>query len=77
MRHFLQRFPPGADRFDGVEWQPSPSGSGVPVLSGGDVAAFVECEVVSRLETPDHFVTYAQVVEGGIADSDARTAVHR
>ena len=77
MRHFLQRFPPGADRFDGVEWQPSPSGSGVPVLSGGDVAAFVECEVVSRRETPDHFVTYAQVVEGGIADSDARTAVHR
>ena len=77
MRHFLQRFPPGADRFAGVEWQPSPSGSGVPVLSGGDVAAFVECEVVSRLETPDHFVTYAQAVEGGVADPDARTAVHR
>ena len=77
MRHFLQRFPPGADRFSGVDWAPSPSGSGVPVLSGADVAAFVECEVVSRLETPDHFVTYAQVVEGGVADPDARTAVHR
>lgn len=77
MRHFLKRFPPGADRFASVEWQPSPSGSGVPVLSGGDVAAFMECEVVSRLETPDHFVTYAQVVEGGVADLDAKTAVHR
>lgn len=77
MRHFLQRFPPGADRFAGVEWTPSPSGSGVPVLLGGDVAAFAEFEVVSRMETPDHYVTYAQVVEGGVADPDARTAVHR
>ena len=78
MRHFLQRFPPGADRFEGVDWVPAPSGSGVPVLvGGGDVAAFVECEVVSRLETPDHFVTYAQVVDGGVADPDAKTAVHR
>lgn len=77
MRHFLQRFPPGADRFEGVEWVPAPSGSGVPVLGGGDVAAFVDLEVVSRLESPDHYITYAQAVDGGVADPDAKTAVHR
>lgn len=34
-------------------------------------------QVVSRLETPDHWVTYCEVTEGGVAKTGARTAVHR
>lgn len=74
MKHFLQRFPPGADRFAGVEWSPDPA-TGVPVLAAG--IAHLACRVVSRLETADHFVTYATVEGGGVADPDAKTAVHR
>ena len=33
--------------------------------------------MVSRLETADHWVTYAEVVEGEVAQPDKRTAVHR
>ncbi len=34
-------------------------------------------QVVSRLETPDHWVTYAHVTSGEVINSDVRTAVHR
>lgn len=74
MKHFLKRFSPGADRFEGVEWFKA-EGSGVPVLSKG--IAYMECKVVSRLETPDHWVTYAEVVGGRVLQPAARTAVHR
>ncbi|PSC76929.1 diflavin flavo A [Micractinium conductrix] len=73
LKHFLQRFPPGADRFEGINWQPAASGS--PVLN--DAIAHMECKVVSRMETADHWVTYAEVVEGQVAQPDKRTAVHR
>ena len=74
MKHFLQRFPPGADRFEGVACTPDPT-CGVPVLDAA--IAHLACRVVSRLETPDHFVTYAAVEGGGVADAEAKTAVHR
>lgn len=74
MKHFLQRFPPGADRFAGVDWTPAAS-CGPPVLAAA--VAHCECTVVSRLETPDHYVVLAHVTEGGVADSSALTAVHR
>ena len=35
------------------------------------------CSVVSRMETPDHWITYAHVIGGEVMNSDARTAVHR
>ena len=73
MKHFLQRFPAGADRFAGVEW--FPAGNGTPALSGA--IAHMECTVMSRMETADHWVTYAEVVEGQVAAPDKRTAVHR
>lgn len=34
-------------------------------------------QVVSRLETPDHWVTYCEVVDGSVMNAQARTAVHR
>lgn len=58
LKHFLQRFAPGADRFAGVEWYPAPATS-CPVLAGA--IAHMECRVVSRLETSDHWVTYCEV----------------
>lgn len=42
-----------------------------------DALAYMECKVVSRLETPDHWVTYCHVVDGNVADPDKKTAVHR
>lgn len=73
MKHFLQRFPPGADRFAGVEWVPAENGA--PVLTGA--IAYMECVVRSRLETNDHFITYAEVTKGSVSNPDRKTAVHR
>lgn len=74
MKHFLKRFPPGADRLDGIEWSPAKNGS--PVLDSG-IVAYMECKVVSRMETADHWLTYAQVTDGAVVNSDKKTAVHR
>lgn len=73
MKHFLQRFPAGADRFEGVDWFQS-AGCGCPVLRGA--CAHLECRVVSRIHTGDHWVTYAEVLAGGVARKRAQTAVH-
>lgn len=72
MKHFLKRFGAGADRFEGVEW--FPAGNGSPALR--DAIAYAECTVVSRMETADHWITYAQVTSGEVSNSDALTAVH-
>jgi flavin reductase (DIM6/NTAB) family NADH-FMN oxidoreductase RutF len=34
-------------------------------------------QVVSRLETPDHWITYTHVTSGEVINSDEKTAVHR
>jgi flavorubredoxin/flavin reductase (DIM6/NTAB) family NADH-FMN oxidoreductase RutF len=73
MKHFLRRFAPGEDRFAGVET--FRAGNGCPALS--QAIAFAECKVVSRLETPDHWVTYAEVTGGDVLRSEVKTAVHR
>jgi flavin reductase (DIM6/NTAB) family NADH-FMN oxidoreductase RutF len=73
VQHFLQRFPPGADRFSGVgTFQ---AANGVPALS--DAIAYIECKVKSRLETADHWITYAEVTAGDVINLDSKTAVHR
>lgn len=73
LKHFLQRFPPGADRFEGVGWKTAACGS--PILT--DSIAHMECKVVSRMETSDHWVTYAEVTDGQVSQPEKRTAVHR
>lgn len=73
VQHFLQRFPPGADRFAGVDTIEAANGS--PVLS--DAIAYIECTVKSRMETADHWITYAEVTNGDINNPDSKTAVHR
>jgi len=72
MRHFLKRFPPGADRFAGIKTYPAANGT--PIL--GDALAYLECEVVSRMECSDHWVVYSKVETGRISKVDGLTAVH-
>lgn len=72
MKHFLKRFPPGADRFAGVKTQPATNGS--PILT--DSLAYMECEVVSRMELSDHHIVYAIVDNGRVSNPEALPAVH-
>ena len=73
LRHFLKRFPPGADRFAGVATLDGVAAGG-PVL--GDALAYLGCRVAQRMEAPDHWIIYAVVEEGNVADPSATTAVH-
>jgi flavin reductase (DIM6/NTAB) family NADH-FMN oxidoreductase RutF len=73
LRHFLRRFPPGADRFAGVSVLEGVAAGG-PVL--GDALAFLGCRVAQRMEGPDHWIIYAEVEQGNVADATAATAVH-
>ncbi|MEB3268829.1 MAG: diflavin flavoprotein [Leptolyngbya sp.] len=72
MKHFLKRFPPGADRFAGIRTRPASNGS--PLL--GDALAYLECTVTSRMEVSDHWVVYCTVQDGKVSDPDGMTAVH-
>ena len=72
MKHFLKRFQPGADRFAGVKTQPATNGA--PILT--DSLAYMECEVVSRMELSDHHIVYATVDNGRVSNPDALPAVH-
>jgi flavorubredoxin/flavin reductase (DIM6/NTAB) family NADH-FMN oxidoreductase RutF len=72
MKHFLKRFPPGADRFAGIETQTAVNSS--PILS--DALAYLECEVVSRMECSDHWIVYSKVETGRVSQPETLTAVH-
>ena len=72
MKHFLKRFPPGADRFHGVRTYPATNGS--PILA--DALAYIECEVKSRMECGDHWMIYSTVKLGRVSKPDALSAVH-
>jgi flavin reductase (DIM6/NTAB) family NADH-FMN oxidoreductase RutF len=72
MRHFLKRFVPGADRFEGVKTQTATNGS--PILT--DALAYLECEVASRMELSDHWLVYSTIDIGRVSNPDALTAVH-
>ena len=73
LRHFLRRFPPGADRFAGISTLEGVAAGG-PVLA--DALAFLGCRVAQRLEGPDHWIIYAEVEQGNVSDTEASTAVH-
>tara|TARA_Y100001968_G_scaffold198427_2_gene181988 strand:- start:180 stop:1958 length:1779 start_codon:yes stop_codon:yes gene_type:complete len=72
-RHFLRRFLPGVDRFEGVTLLEDVAQGG-PVLA--DALAFLGCQVKQRMETPDHWIIYALVEQGNVANAEAKTAVH-
>ncbi len=73
MRHFLKRFPPGADRFEGVNVLENVARGG-PILV--DALAYLGCRVEQRLEGADHWIIYAIVEQGNVSDSEVKTAVH-
>jgi len=72
MRHFLKRFKPGQDRFEGVETQPA--GNGAPILT--EALAYLECQVVTRMEGDDHWIVYSTIDMGRVSNLDGLTAVH-
>ena len=72
IKHFLKRFPPGADRFEGIKTVPANNGS--PIIA--ESLAYIECEVTSRLECSDHWIVYSTVQTGRVAKLDVLTAVH-
>jgi flavin reductase (DIM6/NTAB) family NADH-FMN oxidoreductase RutF len=47
---------------------------GGPVLV--DALAFLDCRVQQRLECADHWLIYALVENGNVADNDSLTATH-
>ncbi|MFM9102376.1 MAG: hypothetical protein ACKOPS_14045, partial [Cyanobium sp.] len=47
-----------------------------PHTGAGDALAYLGCRVAQRLEGPDHWIIYAEVEEGNVADTEASTAVH-
>jgi flavin reductase (DIM6/NTAB) family NADH-FMN oxidoreductase RutF len=62
---FAKEPPAQADsRFDGVTWQPGPTGS--PVLDG--VVAWIDCDVHSVTEVGDHAFVVGRVRDLGHAD---------
>jgi flavorubredoxin/flavin reductase (DIM6/NTAB) family NADH-FMN oxidoreductase RutF len=73
MKQFLKPFPPGADRFAGLELEHSPGGQ--PILP--EALAWLEARVQQRMECGDHWLLYAQVEQGGLLDPEAVTAVHQ
>ncbi len=73
MKQFLKPFPPGADRFAGLELERSPGGQ--PILP--EALAWLEARVQQRMECGDHWLLYAQVEQGGLLDTEGVTAVHQ
>jgi len=72
MKHFLKRFQPGADRFAGVKIQTAENGS--PILT--EALAYIECEVISRLDCSDHWIVYSKIDKGRVSNPEGLTAVH-
>ena len=72
MKHFLKRFPPGADRFAGIRTRPAENKS--PILA--DALAYLECTVTSRMELTDHWLVYSTVENGKVSKDESITAVH-
>lgn len=72
MKHFLKRFPPGGDRFEGIATYDASNGS--PILA--EALAYLECRVASRLEASDHWIIYCTVDTGRVSHDKGITAVH-
>ena len=73
MKHFLQPFAPGADRFAGLEVTESPHGQ--PLLQ--EALAWLEVQVCQRMECGDHWLIYGRVDHGDLLDEKGLTAVHQ
>jgi flavin reductase (DIM6/NTAB) family NADH-FMN oxidoreductase RutF len=52
-----------SDKFDGLEWRRSDSGSGGPILVS-DTAAYAVCTLKQTIEGGDHWILLGTVVDG-------------
>jgi flavorubredoxin/flavin reductase (DIM6/NTAB) family NADH-FMN oxidoreductase RutF len=73
MKHFLSSFPPGADRFAGLEISESPGQQ--PILN--DALAWIEATVKQRMDCGDHWLLYAEAQQGAVLDAAGTTAIHQ
>ena len=73
MKHFLSPFQPGADRFAGVSTDESPQGQ--PILA--EALAWIEATVKQRMDCGDHWLLYAEALNGGVLDAGGVTAIHQ
>ncbi len=51
----------GPDKFDGLTWEPGPTGS--PVLPG--VLAWIDCDLEQAIEAGDHWIVLGRVIALG------------
>lgn len=63
----------GADKFIGVGWSPSRTGS--PLLDG--VVGYVDCTVDAVHEAGDHYIVVGRVVDLGLGDGDEPLLFYR
>lgn len=63
----------GGDKFDGVAWHLSPSGS--PVLEG--VVAWVDCRIEQIVESGDHYIVVGRVLDLAVATDTLPLTFHR
>src|SRR5882757_8662491 len=49
----------GGNKFEGVQWTPSPSGA--PILDG--VMAWIDCELTQTFESGDHYIAIGRVLQ--------------
>jgi flavin reductase (DIM6/NTAB) family NADH-FMN oxidoreductase RutF len=61
------------EKFEGVEWRPAPSGN--PLLVGA--VAFVDCEIERVVETGDHMLVLATVLDMGVETGQIPLLHHR
>jgi flavorubredoxin/flavin reductase (DIM6/NTAB) family NADH-FMN oxidoreductase RutF len=73
MKQFLQPFPPGADRFAGLDLETSPGGQ--PLLPAA--LAWLEAQITQRMECGDHWLVYARVDQCGLFDAAGTPAVNQ
>lgn len=61
------------DKFSGVTWEPSATGS--PLLAG--VVGYVDCTVHAVHEAGDHYIVVGKVIDLGVGDSEEPLLYHR
>lgn len=72
IRHFARGFEPDAEAFQGLALRDDARGG--PVLA--DALAYLDAEVVDRLDGYDHHILLARVVGGAMLETGAEPMVH-
>ncbi len=72
LKQFLQPFLPGANRLSGLQLIESPKKQ--PILP--DALAWIEGSVKDRMECGDHWIIYAEILNGKVLNQNGVTAIH-